>query len=173
MNTSNVLRQALNLTVIVVVASVTSFLATRYYVQVITTQKITSSSTQTNADQNEGRDLRGIAQEEAEIKNRIQNSREMSGTVVEVGTDHIKIRPTSEVLGNCSDEVFISDYLRDRTVKVTADTRILKMEMPDKKGAATKLGTADIKNGDYVMVMSKENIGTLPEFVASLIQLPL
>lgn len=170
MENRKVLYLALNLFVVVVVASVTSFLATRYYIQVIGGN---TEETRSNTSQNNERDPRDIAKEETDLKNRIQNSNEIGGTVVEVGTDYIKIQPSGEILGNCSDQVFISSYLRDRTIKITSDTRILKLELASKKEVGTKPSITDIKNGDYVMVISKDSIGTTAEFTASIIQLPL
>lgn len=170
MENRKVLYLALNLFVVVVVASVTSFLATRYYVQVIGGA---TEEARSNTSQNNERDPKDIAKEEADLKNRIQNSNEIGGTVVEVGADYIKMQPSSESLGTCNDQVFISSYLRDRTVKITSDTRILKLESASKKEGSTRPSITDIKNGDYVMVMSKDNIGTTAEFTASIIQLPL
>lgn len=175
MDNRKVFYQTLNLIVVVIVASATSFFATRYYVRNMVSQELSTNTegTQSNIDQNAGRDLRDLAKEEADLKSRIQNSNEISGTVVEVGADFIKIQPSSEPLGTCNDQVFISSYLRNRTIKITGETRILKLELLNKKEAGTKLGVSDIKNGDYVMVMSKESIGTSAEFTASIIQLPL
>jgi hypothetical protein len=88
---------------------------------------------QSNINQDGSRDPRDIAKEEADLKSRIQNSNEISGTVVEVGADYIKIQPSSESLGTCNDQVFISSYLKDRTIKITGETRIMKLEMSNKK----------------------------------------
>ena len=175
MDNSKILHQALNLIIIVVVASVTSFLTARYYVRNMISQEWSTNmgEIQSNINQDGSRDPRDIAKEEADLKSRIQNSNEISGTVVEVGADYIKIQPSSESLGTCNDQVFISSYLKDRTIKITGETRIMKLEMSNKKEPSTKPSIADIKNGDYVMVMSKESIGTLAEFIASIIQLPL
>ena len=175
MDNSKILHQALNLIIIVVVASVTSFLTARYYVRNMISQEWSTNmgEIQSNINQDGSRDPRDIAKEEADLKSRIQNSNEISGTVVEVGADYIKIQPSSESLGTCNDQVFISSYLKDRTLKITGETRIMKLEMSNKKEPSTKPSIADIKNGDYVMVMSKESIGTLAEFIASIIQLPL
>lgn len=176
MDNKKVFHYTLKLVIIIVVASATSFFATRYYVQRIVSQELKGwnmEGTQSSIDQNGSRDPRDIAKEEADLKSRIQNSNEISGTVVEVGNDYVKIRPSSELLGDSNDQVFIADYLRDRTVKIASDTRILKLEAPNEKEIGAKPSIADIKNGDYVMVMRKEGIGTSAEFTASIIQLSL
>src|SRR3989344_4732578 len=175
MDNRKVFYQALNLIVVVVAASATSFFATRYYVRNMIGQELSTNTgeIQSNTNQNGSRDPKDIAQEEADLKSRVQNSNEISGTVVEVGADFIKIQPSSESLGTCNDQVFISSYLRDRTMMIIGETKILKLELLAKKEAGTKLGVSDIKNGDYVMVMSKESIGTSAEFIASIVQISL
>ncbi len=175
MDNRKVFYQVLNLIVIVVAASATSFFATRYYVRNMISQESSTNvgEIQSNSNQNGSRDPRDIAKEEADLKSRVQNSNEISGTVVEVGNDYVKIRPSSELLGGSDDQVFIADYLRDRTIRISSDTRILKLDMTNKKESSAKPSITDIKNGDYVMVMSKESIGTSAEFIASIIQLPL
>ena len=175
MDNRKVFYQVLNLIVIVVAAAATSFFAPRYYVRNMISQESSTNvgEIQSNSNQNGSRDPRDIAKEEADLKSRVQNSNEISGTVVEVGNDYVKIRPSSELLGGSDDQVFIADYLRDRTIRISSDTRILKLDMTNKKESSAKPSITDIKNGDYVMVMSKESIGTSAEFIASIIQLPL
>lgn len=175
MENRKVLHLVLNLFVVVVVASVTSFLATSYYVGDMVGQELGANigETQPNTNQNGSRDPSDIAKEEADLKDRVQNFNEISGTVVEVGNDYVKIRPSSELLRGSDDQVLISDYLRDRTIRISSDTRILKLEAVSKKEASAKPSISDIKNGDYVMVMSKDSIGTSAEFTASIIQISL
>lgn len=176
-NNKNILYQAIGLAMVIVVVLAINFLVVRYYVRDIVSQELESRNMATNqtiTDQVENRDTKDAENLEEGLKNKITNFSEISGTVVEVKNDHIKIRPSDELLDGVSDQVFISDYLRDRTVKITGDTRILKSEITDKGDVTVaRKNVVDIKDGDYVTIISKENIGIAAEFTAASIQLPL
>ena len=173
MNNEQISSRIANLVVVVVVASAVNFFAMQFYVGKIIDREIQNKLTTSQNGSNQAGKIAGDSVEVVEgLKSRILDLNEASGTIVEVKEDSVRIKPSGELLGGINDQMFVIDYLRDRTVKITDETKIMRQELEKKSVTSTPMKISELKVGDYVMVISKEGIGNKTEFTASSLFLP-
>lgn len=168
MNNEQSSSRIVNLVIVIVAVSAINFFAMQFYVGKIIDREIQNKLTTSQNGSNQAEKTVSDSPEVVEgLKNRILNFTEASGTIVEVGENTIKIKPSGDLLGGVSDQMFVIDYLRDRIITITGETRIMKQEIEKSGSKFTAMKISDLKVGDYVMITNKEGIGNKTEFTAS------